>query len=653
VAFKGERFLPGDKRAVAGSLIAELSFGEISPLYKKLVLEEQRCESFGGFFGISRDPELWSVFAMVKDPADVAAVEGEIWSAVEAVSRTAPSEKDLDSARTRLKYSFLSGLTTPDGVCQSLAYEIAMTGDLKWIDQYYATLAAVTPADVQAAAQQYLRPERATVAICHPADQVIPEPKAGAEAPVLLSVPSDPNIAFSSTRIAARTIRSAEGLAGLTAAMISEGGTKKRSYDEILAELFPLAAGYGVSVDKEMTVVEGEAHRDLVDRFYPLFLDAILDPGFRQEDFDRLRDQAVSSIENTLRYSSDEELGKAALYGKVFEGSRYAQSGRHGDLAAALTLDDGSRRATTRGQHGGGARGSFDESLRTRLIADLARLPKGTPDRVPAPTPAPIEGRHALLVTKPGPTTAISFGYPIDLHRGSREYYALWIANSWLGEHRNSSSHLYQVIREARGMNYGDYSYIEAYPNGGRRTMPPSNVGRRAQMFEVWIRPVPEERALFALRAGLREVEKLATNGMTKEQFEFTKGFLRKYCLHFAETTEARLGYAVDDRYFGLPTSHLATFRKMMDEITLDEVNAAVRKYIRADDLQIAIVTANAEKIRDQLLSDAPTPIDYGDIQKPAEILAEDREIERFPLRIAADAVEIVPVESMFQGAKP
>ena len=202
-------------------------------------------------------------------------------------------------------------------------------------------------------------------------------------------------------------------------------------------------------------------------------------------------------------------------------------------------------------------------------------------------------------------------------------------------------------------MNYGDYSYIEAYPNGGRRTMPPSNVGRRAQMFEVWIRPVPEERALFALRAGLREVEKLATNGMTKEQFEFTKGFLEKYCLHFAETTEARLGYAVDDRYFGLQTSHLATFRKMMDEITLDEVNAAVRKYIRAVDLQIAIVTANAEKIGDALVSDAASPIDYGEIQKPAEILAEDREIERFPLRIAADSVEIVPVESMFQGAKP
>ncbi len=110
----------------------------------------------------------------------------------------------------------------------------------------------------------------------------------------------------------------------------------------------------------------------------------------------------------------------------------------------------------------------------------------------------------------------------------------------------------------------------------------------------------------------------------------------------------------MDDRFYGLQDSHLATFRKMMDEITLDEVNAAIRKYIRVDDLQIAIVTADAEKVRDQLVADAPSPIDYGpDIVKPADILAEDREIERYPLKITAGAIEIVPVETMFQGVKP
>ena len=32
---------------------------------------------------------------------------------------------------------------------------------------------------------------------------------------------------------------------------------------------------------------------------------------------------------------------------------------------------------------------------------------------------------------------------------------------------------LFNVIRGERGLNYGNYSYLEAFPEGGQRTMPP------------------------------------------------------------------------------------------------------------------------------------------------------------------------------------
>jgi zinc protease len=133
------------------------------------------------------------------------------------------------------------------------------------------------------------------------------------------------------------------------------------------------------------------------------------------------------------------------------------------------------------------------------------------------------------------------------VHRGERDFYALWIANSWLGEHRNQSSHLFDVIREKRGLNYGDYSYIEAFPEGGQREMPPVNVPRRTQLFEVWIRTLPNAQASFALRAALRELQLLVDEGLTAEEFELTRTFLKKYSLHFAEATEKKLGYATTD----------------------------------------------------------------------------------------------------------
>ena len=56
-------------------------------------------------------------------------------------------------------------------VCSGEAYAsvprnwlVAVTGDVRAVDRLYATYAAVTPADVQAAARDFLTPSRRTVA---------------------------------------------------------------------------------------------------------------------------------------------------------------------------------------------------------------------------------------------------------------------------------------------------------------------------------------------------------------------------------------------------------------------------------------------------------------------------------------------------------
>lgn len=200
-------------------------------------------------------------------------------------------------------------------------------------------------------------------------------------------------------------------------------------------------------------------------------------------------------------------------------------------------------------------------------------------------------------------------------------------------------------------MNYGDYSYIEAFPDGGSRIMPPTGVGRSRQIFEVWIRPVPEQQAHFALRAAVREVERLVKDGLTQAQFEDTRAFLSKYVLHYADTTSRRLAYALDDRYYGLEgDGHLVRARKVLRELTLDDVNQAIRKHLRPADLWIALVTQHAEDMKKALASEAASPIGYPEgVVKPAQILAEDGEIATYPLRLRADRIQIVPVGKMFE----
>lgn len=473
---------------------------------------------------------------------------------------------------------------------------------------------------------------------------------------VLMPVPEDPTVSFSvSFAVGSQNDPPGkEGLAWLTGALIEDGATENHSYEAILEALYPLAAGYFVRVDREQTTLTGRAHRDTLDAYVPLFTDAYLRPAFTEADFNRLKSDAINYLSNTLRYASDEELAKAALYESVFAGTRYAHP-PEGTVAGleAITLDDVRnfyRRHYTRDNVLVALGGGFDDALVERLDATVEALPAGPAPERPALDLKPLEGRHVVLVDKPGADASISFGFPIDVHRGERDFYALWIANSWLGEHRNQASHLFQVIREARGLNYGDYSYIEAFPEGGQRNMPPVNVPRRQQLFEVWIRTLPNEQALFALRAAIRELSDLVEDGMTDEEFELTRGFLKKYVLHFADTTAARLGYAVDDRFYGLDEEgHLERFARLMDELTIEDVNAAIARHLQSEDLMIAIVTGNAEGLREAIAADTPSPISYAS-PMPDEILVEDREIERVALEVPDGRIRTIPVDAMFEG---
>jgi zinc protease len=444
-----------------------------------------------------------------------------------------------------------------------------------------------------------------------------------------------------------------EGLAAITAAMLTEASTKQHNYEEILDLLSPMAGGYGSSVDTEMTVIAGRIHKDNLKDYLPLLMQAVLEPAFRQEDLDRIKSSTLNYLENVLRYSSDEELAKAVLYNTIFADTDYGHL-PEGTVASVKSISLGDVQKFyhfkfCRERLVIGIGGGYSPEVVERLRTQLAGLPSRLQFEPPfLGVPKPLEGIHVKIVEKECDSTAISLGFPIDVCRGSKDWYALAVANSWLGEHRNSSSHLYQVLREVRGLNYGDYTYIEHFPNAGESQMPPTNVARRQQIFEMWIRPVPHAAKHFALRAGLREFQHVIDHGLTEQEFQATRKFLRKYIQHYAPTTMDRLAYALDDRFYGIKGSHLELYAKTLDELTLADVNAAIKKYWQCENMQIVVVTENAEAFKEALVTNAPSPYTYP-TPKSAEVLKEDEEIVKYPLAIKAENVTIVPVAGVFE----
>ncbi|MDX6443070.1 MAG: zinc protease [Blastocatellia bacterium] len=443
-----------------------------------------------------------------------------------------------------------------------------------------------------------------------------------------------------------------EGLASLTAAMLAEGGSRAKTYSEITDAMYPMATSFHWQVDKEMTVFAGDTHLDNLNKYYSLIREMLLDPGFREEDFQRLKEDAINYLKTSLRGGNDEELGKEMLYTMIYPSTHGYGHQNMGAISALekLTIKDVRDFYQTNFTQANlviGLAGGYPEKFPAQVQSDFAKLPKGSPNGLKLSLPAQASGTRIQIVQRETRSTAVSLGFPIQVTRAHKDWPALAVVASYFGQHRSSNSYLYQRLREARGMNYGDYAYIEYFPRGMFEFQPDPNLGRQQQIFQIWIRPVEPQNGHFVLRAALYEYDKLVREGMSKEAFESTREFLSKYVNVLTATQDAQLGYALDSRYYNI--ADFPTYmREQLAKLTLDDVNRAIKLYLKSDAMRIAVVTKDAEGFRNAILSNKPSPITYN-APKPKDITDEDKIIEAYTIVVKPADVTIVPVEKIFQ----
>ena len=442
------------------------------------------------------------------------------------------------------------------------------------------------------------------------------------------------------------------GLAYLTAHMLAEGGAKDLTYRQIVDAMFPMAASVGVEVDKEMSTFHGATHSDNLDAYYKLVRAMLLEPGWREDDLRRVKDDAINYLRVGLRGNNDEELGKEVLYQNIYQGTPYG-SYSVGTVSAIekITLDDIKsfyRAQYTQSNLILGIAGGFTPAFLEGMKKDFRGLPEGQAPR-PRENPAPaVAANRAVIVDKDTRSVAFSIGFPISVTRASHDYAALLVAASYLGQHRMSGGVLYDRIREQRGLNYGDYAYIEYFPRGMFRFEPSPNLARRSQIFQIWIRPVEPPNAKFALRLALYELDKLVKEGIPAEDLDRTRGFLVKYANVLTRTKSAELGYAIDSMFYGIP-NYNQYLKTGLAKLTRDDVNRAIRRYLdRPDGRVIVAVSNNGEDLKRQLSSGDPSPMKYNS-PKPAAIMEEDKTVEKRPLGLRGENIQVVPLDQVFQ----
>jgi zinc protease len=664
VAFHGPAFSATSKEFSAFRLVYDLAFGRTSDLYKKLVEQEQKVDQLSVMTPGSADPPLFTVAARVKKLDDALAVRDEILRTFARIRSDRFPDKTVADALSNNRYALARTFDNTDEIAGTLARYVRYERSYETLNQLYRTAATVTADDLLAAARKYVVDGEMVVTTLSkepmpaamgtlPALSAFAAPAAPTDLAFITQSPTLPQVVV---KLAFRAGSAAdpkgkEGLAALTASMIAGAGSRSMRIDEIKKALYPVAGSFGDQVDRELTTFTAVIHKDNWRTLADVALPQLVDPGFREEDFRRLKDQQMNALTQNLRNFNEEELGKERLQENLFAGTPYGHPVL-GTVAGinAITLEDVkafAKSAYTRAALIPGISGAAPTEFVDRLRGELGKLPAGPALPAPAGVVARApKGLEVEIIQKETRATAISFGRPIEVTRAHPDFAALSVAKVWLGEHRSSQSHLYQRIRELRGMNYGDYAYIEAFPRGMYQFFPDPNIPRRQQLFEVWIRPVVPENGHMALRIALHELGKLIKDGLTQADFEATREYLMKNVYLLTSTQNEQLGYAIDGTWYGIPefTSYM---RQKLAKLTRADVNAAIRKHFSATDLSVVIITKDAAGLREKLLTDAVSTIKY-DSEKPKEVTAEDKVIGAMKLGIKPENLRITPVDEVF-----
>jgi zinc protease len=442
-----------------------------------------------------------------------------------------------------------------------------------------------------------------------------------------------------------------EGLADLTFNMLAAGGTRARTYEEIIRAFYPMAAAISLRVDKEMSVFVGTVHRDNLEKYYAILKEMLLDPGFRESDFNRLKTNQLNFLEKTLVNNMDEQFGKEVLSLMLYAGHPY---GHHPagtlETVGGITLEDVKafyKEQMVRGNIVLGIAGGYPAAFPARAAADFAALRAGFTPRLSLPAQRRPSGLEVVIADKPTPATAISMGFPVALNRSSDDFFALWVAGSHFGEHRQHVSLLFQKIREERGQNYGDYAYIENFVQG-RDKFPATNVCRQQQYFSIWIRPLANANRHFVIRQALRELKRLIEEGIPQERFELVRTYLLNYTRLYAQTLDERLGWQMDSHYYGY-ADFLAEAQARLPRLTREDVNRAIKKYLSFENVCIAVITQGGEELKKSLVENAPSPITYANPNMPRSVLDEDKLIEAYRVDVKPENVKVMPAGEFFK----
>ena len=213
--------------------------------------------------------------------------------------------------------------------------------------------------------------------------------------------------------------------------------------------------------------------------------------------------------------------------------------------------------------------GDFDPAaLRSALTMAFEGWRSDEPyARVPDPL-VPVSPTRIVLPTPDKQNATLTVTQPVPLSDRDADYPALTLANYLLGS--GGDSRLWNRIREKEGLSYSVYSYVDW------NVMEPHSTWAATAIFA----PQNLDKVEKALQ---EEVRKALTEGFTQAELDAGRKGLLNY-RRLSRAQDGRLASAwVNNLYVGRTFAESARVDAALEALTLEQVNAALRRYVKPE----------------------------------------------------------------------
>ncbi|HYH09505.1 MAG TPA: insulinase family protein [Thermoanaerobaculia bacterium] len=373
------------------------------------------------------------------------------------------------------------------------------------------------------------------------------------------------------------------------------GGTTDRTGDQLDEFLEARAARVETGGDTDSTVVTMDVLKADFDTVFPIWLDVLRNPAFREDKITLAKTQANTGISRR-----NDEVGSIVSREATKLGygpdSPYARQPEYATIAS-ITRDDllaFHKRTVHPNNIIVALIGDFDSAQMEKRLRDTfgswARGPQVEKPELPAYAPKP--GVYAIA--KDDVTQAnIAMVHP-GIQRNNPDYHAVQVMNEIFSG--GFSGRLMQRLRSQRGLTYGVGGGIGAnWDNPGLfRVQMATKSGTTHESIE-------------ALRG---EVTALTNSPVTPTELALAKESILNAFIFSMDTRAKALNQQVLLEFYGFPADYFTRYPAEIQKVTAEDVQRVAKQYVHPDRLAVLVVGKEADFERPLSTLGTVTPID-------------------------------------------